>query len=85
MSLEDLTNSLASMHPDRFRDITDVERAIDTYSGCLSIKGGFVEYNRTSARYSKTNALEPAIQYFLHTSFKNMEEWQLYPLPVNSE
>lgn len=86
ISFDDLATRLMSIDPHRFRDVSNVEDAVNNYSICLENNGHIVTYNRNAKRYSK-HGFERDVQLWLHNSVPNMEKWQLYPFksPSNSD
>ena len=79
-----LAELLASEVPERFRDIKNVERAITNYTACLKYENGIVRFDRKAISYAKFGIMERDVQFALHTSLPNMEEWQLYPLIIRT-
>jgi len=82
IKFDDLSTKLMSLDPRRFMSISEVENAITRYAKCLTLdaSSGIVRFNREADRYARFGLMERSIQFALHESVPNMEEWQLYPL-----
>jgi|AntAceMinimDraft_18_1070375.scaffolds.fasta_scaffold117436_2 hypothetical protein len=89
ISFNNLASRLMSIDPSRFRDISNVDKAIENYSPCLENKNGQIIYNKKARSYSygSISSFEREVQAWLHLSVLNMEKWQLYPFktPLNSK
>jgi hypothetical protein len=76
-----LAQELIRDFPKRFRDIYDVERAIDDYCCCLFIKDGFVVYNKTSKRYGYLEGPNRDTEIALIEDFPNFGQYKLRAYP----
>ncbi|MBR9677026.1 hypothetical protein GOV04_02700 [Candidatus Woesearchaeota archaeon] len=82
MKLDDLVNKCVEIDPRRFRDgVSAIVDSIDDLSACLTLDDkGMVRFNKEAGSYSRLGLFERNIQYELHRSIKDMQDWELYPL-----